>query len=65
MQPVWIAFTCGLFLGGIGGLSLMCLLAMCRQNEPATDLTRTSSSTTDALFIDKRRTFMTHLNMPH
>lgn len=63
MQPVWIAFTCGFFLGGIGGISMMCLLIMSRQNEPEVDLTITSSAT-DALFIEKRRTLMTDLNTP-
>lgn len=69
MQPVWIAFLCGFFLGGICGLSLMCLLFMSGQNESffeeskELDLTMTSNAT-DALFIDKRRTFMTDLNMP-
>lgn len=69
MQPVWIAFACGFFLGGIGGVSLMCMLIMSRQNEPLfiesneVDLTITSSAT-DALFIENRRTSMTDLNMP-
>jgi hypothetical protein len=32
-MAVWLAFTSGLFLGGLAGITLMCLLVLSRQDE--------------------------------
>jgi hypothetical protein len=34
LNTVWLSFICGSFLGGIGGIALMCLLALSSQTEP-------------------------------
>jgi len=31
MNPVWIAFTIGLLLGGFGGIVLMCIFSVKRR----------------------------------
>jgi hypothetical protein len=33
MNPVWVAFTCGWFLGGVCGVAVMCLMIIAKQSD--------------------------------